>query len=139
MAKQPQQQFQGTQTQVQVAGRFYTGPIPEPETLAEYERINTGLANRIVTMAEKEQGHRHRVENRRNLAQIATTLLGQVFGFVTAVLTIGLGGFLLHEDKQVAGFVSLVGGVVMLVGAFIYRRSLATPQPTKIVKEPGSR
>jgi uncharacterized membrane protein len=82
-------------------------------------------------LAEKEQGHRHRIENRRNWAQIAITLLGQLFGFVIAVLTIGIGGFLLYKDKQVAGFVSLVSGVVMLVGAFIYRRNRATPQATR--------
>src|SRR5207302_6355051 len=97
------------QTQVQVtAGHFYTGPIPEPQALAAYEQINVGLANRIVTMAEKEQGHRHKIENRRNWAQILITFLGQVFGFVISVMTIGLGGFLLYHDKAVGGFISLV-------------------------------
>jgi uncharacterized membrane protein len=131
-AQMAKQQFQpATQTQVQVAQRFYTGPIPEPEALAEYERINSGLANRIVTMAEKEQGHRHRIENRRNWAQISITLLGQILGFLISVLTIGIGGLLLYNDKQLGGFVSLVSGVVMLAGAFIYRRTRATPQATQ--------
>lgn len=129
MAKQHQQQFP-VQTQVQVE-RFYTGPIPEPQALAAYENINPGLATRIVTMAEKEQGHRHKIENRRNWAQILTTLLGQVFGFIISTLAIGLGGFLLYYDKPVGGFVSLVSGVVMLAGAFIYRRNRATPQATQ--------
>jgi uncharacterized membrane protein len=128
-AQMAKQQFQpATQTQVQVAQRFYTGPIPDPEALAEYERVNSGLANRIVTMAEKEQGHRHRIENRRNWAQITITLLGQILGFVISALAIGLGGFLLYYDKPVGGFVSLVSGVVLLAGAFIYQRTRSTPR-----------
>lgn len=123
----PQQQ----QTHLQVAGTFYTGPIPQPQALAEYEHIHPGLANRLVTMAENEQAHRHRIVSRRSWAQIWITVLGQIFGFTVAVMTIGIGGFLLYNDKQLAGFVSLIGGLATLLGAFIYRRTRTRPQSTQ--------
>lgn len=118
-----------SQAQIEVTtGRFYTGPIPEPQTLAEYERINPGLADRIIKMAEKEQGHRHKVENRRSWGQILLTLLAQFFGFIISVLAISYGAFLIYHDKPVGGLASLISGVVLLVGAFIFRRSRAIPQ-----------
>jgi hypothetical protein len=63
--------------------------------------------------------------------EICITILGQIFGFVVAVMTIGIGGFLLYHDKQVAGFVSLIGGLATLIGAFIYRRNRARPQASQ--------
>ena len=35
----------------------FSGPLPAPETLAGYDRIMPGLANRIVEMAEAYQKH----------------------------------------------------------------------------------
>ena len=37
---------------------FYTGPLPPPEQLRKYDIIQTGFADRIVTMAENEQKNR---------------------------------------------------------------------------------
>ena len=130
MAQQSRNPASQQVQEIQLEGRFYTGPIPEPQALAEYERINAGLANRIVAMAEKEQGYRHRIGNRRNWAQIWITATGQLFGFLVAVMTIGIGGFLLYHDKQLAGFTSLVSGVVMLAAAFVYRRNRSRSQPS---------
>lgn len=131
MAKQPRNPSGQQIQEIQVEGRFYTGPIPEPAALAEYERINPGLADRLVTMAEKEQDFRHLTLRRRNLAQIWITASGQIFGFLVAVMTIGIGGFLLYHDKETAGFTSLVSGVVMLVAAFVYRRNRNRAQPSQ--------
>ena len=41
----------------------HAGPLPPPEMLARYEEVYTGLAGRIVVMAEKEQKQRH-INNR---------------------------------------------------------------------------
>lgn len=105
--------------------RFYTGPIPEPQALAAYEQIAVGLANRIVTMAEKEQNHRHLIERRRNRAQAWTIGAGQVFGFLLALFIIGIAGWLLAHDKAITGFASLLTGIATLVGPFIYQRKRA--------------
>ena len=42
----------------------FSGPIPPPEILAKYETIQTGLVNRIVTMAESETIHRQTIEKK---------------------------------------------------------------------------
>ncbi len=38
--------------------QFYSGPIPDPESLQKYENISPGFANRLLTMAEVEQSSR---------------------------------------------------------------------------------
>lgn len=47
-----------------VQASFRTGPIPEPITLEQYNRVLANAADRIVSMAEKEQEHRHRMQEK---------------------------------------------------------------------------
>ena len=37
----------------------FSGPIPPPQVLKQYEEIIPGAGERILAMAEKEQDHRH--------------------------------------------------------------------------------
>lgn len=39
-----------------------TGPLPSPGELAQYNRVLPDAANRILTMAEKQQQHHHNME-----------------------------------------------------------------------------
>lgn len=43
-----------------VTQAIFSGPLPPPALLAHYEQTLPGLADRIATMAEKEQKVRHR-------------------------------------------------------------------------------
>ena len=43
-----------------VQSAMYSGPLPPPQMLREYENILPGMANRIMSMAEKEQAIRSR-------------------------------------------------------------------------------
>lgn len=49
-----------------VEASLFIGPIPEPKTLQQYENVTSGLADRIVTMAEKEQDDRFKENKRRH-------------------------------------------------------------------------
>lgn len=40
--------------------RTFTGPLPHPDSFAGYENTLPGAADRILSMAEKEQNHRTR-------------------------------------------------------------------------------
>lgn len=39
-----------------------SGPLPPPEMLRQYELIQSGLVNRIISMAEAEAAHRRTIE-----------------------------------------------------------------------------
>ena len=47
---------------VHLEQRSFSGPLPHPELFEGYERTLPGAANRIMTMSEKEQEHRHQIE-----------------------------------------------------------------------------
>ena len=113
--------------QTTIEGQFYAGPLPRAQELAAYEHITTGLADRIVSMAEKEQTTRHTIMRRRNLAQIWVTSAGQVFGFVLALAIIAIAGWLLAHDKPISGFIALLTGIGTLIGPFVYRKRRQQP------------
>jgi uncharacterized membrane protein len=48
----------------------HAGPIPHPETMARYSQIIENGAERIMRMAEEEQKHRHKVEEKAIQAEI---------------------------------------------------------------------
>ena len=102
------------------SSKSFSGPLPPPESLAEYEQISPGFADRIIQMAEKEQGHRHQLDEQRWPAQKKLLSRGQVFAFILS-LSIVIGGiWLLLEDKQISGFVTLLGAIGVVAGPFIY-------------------
>lgn len=43
---------------------FHAGPLPDPQTLAEYAKINPQLVDRIVAMAETQAASRQDLERR---------------------------------------------------------------------------
>lgn len=87
----------------------FTGPLPPPEMLAQYDAVISGGADRIVSMAEDQSSHRRRMESR-----------GQMFGFLLALIAI-LGGIgLILDGKSVAGLVPLIGAMGGLAGVFVY-------------------
>lgn len=81
----------------------HSGPLPSPETLAEYERLHPGSTERIFRMAEKEQDSRIAQENMQLSADIAhrdavlalqksahrgsfiSDYMGQAMGFIVAM------------------------------------------------------
>ena len=107
----------------------FQGPIPDPDTLAGYEQIMPGLADRIVTMAEQQGEHRRQLEHQRITAQIADgrasrneARIGQVFGLVIGLAAIAAGAYLaLNEAQWVGGFIG-TGGVMGLVAVFVKGR-----------------
>lgn len=68
----------------------YSGPIPPPEALREYEKTLPGAAERILAMAEKEQSHRHEITK----SVVEREKRGQLMGLFLIVLLIGVALFL---------------------------------------------
>ncbi len=64
----------------------YSGPIPPPEMMREFDSIVPGAADRILSMAERQEAHRHSLEK----AHVRSNLISQYIGQVS-----GLGGLAL--------------------------------------------
>jgi uncharacterized membrane protein len=68
--------------------QFHQGPIPDPHTLARYEQIQAGFAERIISGAEHQATHRQSLEMKitdANIKAVNQSALiakrGQFFAF----------------------------------------------------------
>jgi uncharacterized membrane protein len=123
-------QEQEKKARLQMVHTRTEGPLPPPATLAHYDNILPGLANRIVVMAEKEQQHAHvinaqalELEKEIRLAQNAYLRRGQYFAFTIAgaciAVTILLGCLGHDATAAVLGGTTIVGlATVFILGAY---------------------
>jgi uncharacterized membrane protein len=104
---------------VQQTVQGFTGPIPPPQVLAGYEAVLPGLANRIVTMAERQSQHRQSLEQQVVSANIRHAEIGLWLGAAVAALLaaaavlVTLAGY--PETGAVIGAVDIVGVVTVFV------------------------
>lgn len=104
----------------------YSGPIPDPQWLEHYELVHTGLADRIVSMAESEASHRREIERDAVAAQIndaeqdrAQQQRGQWMAFGVAIAVTGCGtAVALYGNPWPGSFLGGLG-VTGLVAAFL--------------------
>ena len=108
----------------------FSGPIPPPRVLADYELIEPGFAGRIITMAEEQAAHRKAMEKVSLEAEIKATdesfleaKRGQRFGLVIGIVAIVAGVICAYLKQPWPGSIIGGGGVVGLVTAFILGRS----------------
>ena len=66
----------------------------------EYDRVLPGSADRILTMAEKEQAHRVSMEGIALRASAKDSKLGQYFGFSLALLASEAASILRLKARQ---------------------------------------
>lgn len=98
----------------------YSGPLPVPAHLEQYESILPGAAERILKMAEDQATHRRSLETKVINSGVADSKKGLWFGFF-----IGLSGFAIVGYCASLGFQILAGIIAALdlgslVGVFVY-------------------
>jgi hypothetical protein len=100
-----------------------TGPLPPPSILAGYEQVLPGAAERIVSMAEKEQDHRHSFDNKCQKTDSRDSLLGILCGFVLGVAALVAGVIVImrvpNKVGAVTGSVLGISGIASIVATFI--------------------
>jgi uncharacterized membrane protein len=110
----------------QRVAQSFSGPLPPPEVLARYDKLHPGFAERILTMAEREQDHRHQCERgalsqeiRNHEARNQEAFRGQLFGLTIGSLAIISGSITAALGAQWPGGFIGGGGVIGLVAVFI--------------------
>lgn len=99
--------------------QHFSGPIPPPHILAKYDEISGGgFANRIVTMAESEQGHRHDIEKTMVRSAISSESRGQNFAFLLCLAIIAVSFVMIFVGKEVIG--SIFAGSTMIGLAYVF-------------------
>lgn len=85
----------------------YQGPVPPPDLIAAYEEAIPNGGQQVLGLANTEQAHRHRLEERQLEAAISAQRLVHVLTFLLTLVII-LGGFYLVEhNKEIGGYITI--------------------------------
>lgn len=123
----------------------YSGPLPPPELLKQYDDILPGSAERIMKAFESESGHRHEMDGKlvdRYVADQSESASfrkrGQILGFILAlaILLTSLGVILFSKQSYQAYSAAAVAGttLVAMVVALITGR---VPEKTTEEQRPS--
>lgn len=97
----------------------YSGPLPKPDDFAKYESVQKGAADRILTMAEKQQEHRIECEKMIVSKNLRKDQQGQYIGALIALVCISASvalGLLGHDTLGgIIGGATLLGAIVVFV------------------------
>ncbi len=105
-----------------VETRMHSGPLPDPQTLEQYNQILPGAADRIIGMAEREQAHRHIIQQKTLTAQFAATIAGQACAVLIGLAGVSGGIYLAAQGQPLGGFGVFFTSLAGLVGVFFYNR-----------------
>ena len=100
---------------------FFSGPLPHPGHLREYEKILPGSADRVIKMAEEQAQHRRQLETLISASNTKLEGRGQIFGFVIAMTALIGGGYIMASGQSVGGAAVAISAVAGLSGLFFWK------------------
>lgn len=100
-----------------------SGPLPDPDTLKEYELILPKAADRIFTLAERDQSFAHAYNLNEQKSRAFATTLGQIFGFVLGLAGIVGAVVLAIYGKEFGGVVLFLGSVGTLIATAVWGKN----------------
>lgn len=121
----------GPRGEVVFARSSFSGPMPPPDLVAQYEELLPGAAKFFFSTLDRQTSHRLTIEARVIEANISHEKIGMWLAFLLAFLMIACGTFLIYADKDPQGLALIGGTLVTLCGVFVYSRS----QERREVKE----
>ena len=100
----------------------WTGPIPPPAVLKQYDEVASGLAERIVASMEREQEHRHGIDWELLNTHKTVYTRGQFIAASIALVCLVLGFVLGYQGHSAAAIAFVTGGLGQVVLAFLGSR-----------------
>lgn len=97
----------------------YQGPLPPWEDLEKYGQIIPNGADRIMSMAEKQQDHRMALETNAISEQLTQSKRGQTFGLLIGLTAIIGGVVCIMFGHEWSGAFLGGGGLTGLVSVFV--------------------
>ena len=110
----PQEQRQVVLQKLEI----YQGDLPHPDILKGYQDLDSDAAKKIIDNGIAESQHRREMEDKYLSGNIASHKLGQLFGFIIALVVIIGGIYLIATDKQIAGSILTGATALGLIGLF---------------------
>ena len=108
----------------------FSGPLPHPAILKEYNLVLKDGAERIMQMVEKQSSHRMSLEQHTIKEELRQSSRGQVFGFILGIVGLGLATWLTIQGHEtiagIFGATTIIGLVtVFVIGKKIQQKELS--------------
>lgn len=100
----------------------FSGPLPPPHILKEFNDVIPGCAEAILQMTVDQGEHRRKLETFVVENQNRQSGRGQILGFVLALFVMLVCGFLIYTGHEVSGAVLGIGDLTALVSVFVLGR-----------------
>lgn len=100
----------------------YSGPLPHPDILRNFEEIVPGSAQRIFIQFEEQSAHRRAMESKVIYSGAFSQRWGTVSASLIGLVGVGGGIWLAHEGMSLVGLTALCGTLASLVSNFLYTR-----------------
>lgn len=107
----------------------FTGPVPHPRLMREYDSVIHNGAERIMLLTEREQAYRHeitraeqKVMDRAEQNDYSLARRGQTFGFAVCVLFSALAVWLIAIGHTIPAALILLGDLAAVVTVFVTGR-----------------
>jgi len=114
----------------------FSGPLPSPDILRQFNDVVPGAAERIIKMAEEQSAHRKELEKSVINSDITRSKWGQILGFIIAISGLAVSAIVGVYGNAYAGGIIGVGTLASLVGVFMYgSKTRSKERETKNLKE----
>jgi uncharacterized membrane protein len=98
----------------------FAGPLPAPETLAKYDAIVPGMAERRLRTFEQQAEHRMGLEKHVLRWDVIRSNVGLLAAFVFGVLVLAAAVYLIVNGYSTEGLIAIVSEFVTYGLAFLY-------------------
>ena len=101
-----------------VESMSYSGPIPPPHLLKEFNASIPNGADRIMKMAGQQSTHRMDLEKKVVTANNRDALLGVIFAGIIGIIIVIGSMFLIYNNKNIQGLGILLASAVAYISVF---------------------
>lgn len=129
LPKEELERIVSTQVAVQIQQlERYSGPLPHPKHVKEYEEVCPGCFDRILAMAEAEQRIQGSIAGRSQWFDFLLQASGLIIFFILSGGGIFGGFWLLYQGQDATGIAAILAGLAALIGSAWFRRKTENKQ-----------
>lgn len=100
----------------------FQGPFPHPQILEQYNKVLPGAAERVFTLTENEQTHRHSIQNTAVTGAISRDRRGQWMGYTITLAVLAIAVFFAYKGNTAFAGTLITVDLVALAAIFVSGR-----------------
>ncbi|KGF06839.1 hypothetical protein HMPREF1634_07440 [Tissierellia bacterium S7-1-4] len=98
---------------------MFSGPLPHPEIIRQYDEICPGTAEKIVDSFVKQTNHRIDMETRVIKSSVFRANVGLFMAFIISLICLYIAYKLFNDDKSLYGLGLVILNLATLISVFI--------------------